>query len=177
MDPRVVQVLADDWPETAILRTFTVANPAVATDWTFTVPGESVLGVFTISARLVTDGNAANRIPVLRVTDGATALFRVGVGAALTATTTTDLSWLPEIGYRDTATNANTQMIGLPPLYMAAGAQIIVATTALQVGDQWSNITVSAYEVFHGHREHERAIEDRIVDRAEAIAGLIGGTL
>src|SRR5207253_559703 len=103
MDPRILRTLADDYPEWAVARTFNVATPAVGTDWSFTVPGESILGVFSIVATLATSAAVANRVPTLRVTDGSATFWRVGAGAAITATLTTVVSWLPELGYRDTA--------------------------------------------------------------------------
>lgn len=175
MDPRVLRTIADDWPESAVVRTFTVANPGVGTDWKFTVPGESVLAIFSVTATLTASAVVANRAPIAFTTDGNAILFRVGPGAAVTASQTVIFSWLPELGYRDTATNFNTQLVGLPPLYMASGQVFQVATTAIDVGDQWSGIVISAYEVFHGKREHERSIESALEDRAEAIDRILTG--
>jgi hypothetical protein len=47
----------------------------------------------------------------------------------------------------------------------------------LQAGDQWSAVTVTVVEVFNGHVERVRGLADGIRDEAEAIAGMIEGTL
>jgi hypothetical protein len=41
-------------------------------------------------------------------------------------------------------------------------------TSLIDVGDQWSAISATVIECLTGHVEHERAIEDRILDRWEA---------
>lgn len=177
MDAKLLRWLAEDWPAPAVYRTVRPADPAVATDWTITAPGESTWVVVGITATLVTDANVANRHPDLTLTDGSTTLWRLPAGAVITAGITTIISWLPMLGYASPAILGNRLTVGTPEVCMVPGWTIGTTGSALQAGDQWSSVALTAVEVFSGHVERERAIADSIRDEAEAIAGLIMGEL
>lgn len=171
----LLREIADDWPAAAILRTVNVPNPNVGTDWTTTVPGESVWGVLSIVGTLTTSAAVANRVPTLRVTDGTATQFRIGSPVALTASLATVVSWLPELGYSSTAIAGASVVIGLQPLYVASGQVIAVTTTAIDVADQWSGVALNVVEVYHGHAEAERERATRWLDALEAIPDFLKG--
>lgn len=165
----LLREIADDWPAAAVARTFPVAQPNVGTDWTVTVPGESVWGVVSIAATLVTSAVAASRVPTLRVTDGVSTLMRFGCPVNITTGLTTLVSWVAELGYASSAINGATVNIGLPPIIVPAGSVIAVTTTAIDAGDQWSAINLNIVEVYHGHLEAERERLTSFMDRLEAL--------
>ena len=177
MDTRVLKLLADDWPEAAVVRSFTPPNPAAGADFTVTVPGEACWAVFSITATLTTSVAVANRVPVFRITDGTNTLQRYPSPANITASLTTLISLLPELGYTSSAITQNTLTFGLPPLYLVAGQQIAVTTALLDAADQWSGINVTVLEMYHGEREHERSIANAIVNHYEAVIDLVEGRL
>lgn len=173
MDTRLLRAIAEDWPAPVVYRSVSVLAPAVATDWVATVPGESVWGIVGIVATLVCDANVANRHPDLTVTDGTAALYRVTAPFAITANATAVLSWVPGLGYANTALLGNRATIGTPELALPSGFTIGPSGSGLQAGDQWSAITVTVVEVFHGHVEHERTLADSFRNEADALAGVI----
>jgi hypothetical protein len=177
LDLKLIRLLGEDWPAPVVLRVLPVAQPAAGADFSFAVPGESSWGLVAVSATLVTSAAVANRVPVLRFTDGSNVYFRKPALAAITATLTTQVSWVPELGSDQTALSGGALTVPLPTVYLAPGNVIACSTTAIDVGDQWSNVVVTAVEVFNGHVERERAIADSIRDEAEAIAGLVMGEL
>jgi hypothetical protein len=70
-----------------------------------------------------------------------------------------------------------TLVVPMAPTYMAPGFTLASATALLDAGDQWSAITATVVECFTGHVERERALADTITDRAEALAGVLEGSL
>lgn len=176
MDAKLLEWLAEDWPAPVVFRTTAPANPAVATDWTVQAPGEGTWWVTSVVATLVTDANVANRHPDLTLTDGTNTLWRIPPGALITASLTTVISWVPGLGYASPAIVGNRLVIGTGEIVMVPGWTIGTTGSTLQAGDQWGPIVVNAIEVFTGHRERERTLEDSIRDKAEALAGLIEGT-
>lgn len=177
MDTKLLRDLGEDWPSPVVLRVQPVTPPVAGADWSFPVPGEGTWGIVAISATLVTSAAVANRVPVLRFTDGTNVYFRTPALVAITATLTTQISWIAEVGTIQTALSGGALSIALPPVYLAPGNIIAVSTTAIDVADQWSNIVVTAVEVLNGHVERERALADNIRDHADAIAGIIEGEL
>lgn len=127
----------------------TVLNPAVAvnTDWTLRVPGNAWWRITSITARLVTDANAANRIPTLRAGDQTNIWFAQSAPIAIPANTTADLC--AHTGSGVTAAGSTTVVLALPAegLLLPPGHRLQVVTTALQAGDQWSNVFAQIDEI------------------------------
>jgi len=175
MNPSVLRALAEDWPAPFVYRTVQVAQPAVNTDFAIVTPGEGTWGLVAVTAKLVADANPANRSVVLNVSDGTTTLWSIEPGSVQTAGTTTTYSWVPGYAAFPTAIVGNVLVVPMGPTYLAPGMTLSVATANRQVGDQWSAISATVIECLTGHVERERAIEDAIADRAEAIADLLMG--
>ncbi|SRR5713101_438536 len=122
-----------------------VANPAAGADWTTFLINSTRWRVWGAQATLVTSAAVANRIPNLRLDDG-TGTGRLLVPTTLTipASTTRTVNWVP--GYPSVGTDVAASLlsgIAAPvPFLLAQAGDIRVQTTNLQVGDQWSAITV-----------------------------------
>jgi hypothetical protein len=177
MDAKLLRWLGEDWPAPVVQRVVPIASPAAGADWSVTVPGESTWALASVSATLVTSAVAGARAPIFTVTDGSSVLWRVAPGTTQATALTVTYSWLPEMGAPDTTITGGQLQVALPPTYLQPGNVFRVATALLDVGDQWSAIVVQAYEVFNGHVERERGLADSIRDEAEAIAGIVEGTL
>lgn len=175
MNPSVLRALAEDWPAPFVYRTVPVTQPAVATGFSVVTPGEGTWGLVALTAKLTTDGNAANRSAVLNVSDGTTTLWSIEPGAVQTATLGVTYSWVPGYAAFPTSIVGNALVVPMGPTYLAPGMTLSVVTANLQVGDQWSLISATVIECLTGHVERERAIEDAIRDRYEAVAELLSG--
>jgi hypothetical protein len=177
VDLKLLRELAEDWPSPVTLRTIVSASPAVATDFTITTPGESVWMLVALEATLTADANVANRHPDLTVTDGTNPIWRIPPGVSVTASQTAAISWVPSLGYTSATLLGNRLAVGIPDLILQSGWTVGPTGSNLQAGDQWSAITTTVVEVFHGHVEHERSIADQIRDRADAFAEIFQGVL
>lgn len=170
--PSLRQIASDEATD-PVLKVIGKTAPAVATDFTYTVPGESVWQLVAVTAKLVTDGTGANRTPSFTVTDGTATLFQLPIGVAITATLTTQVSWIYGSAFTNTSLTGAKLGVALPKLLLPAGFTFGPVTTNIQAGDQWSIINATVYEVFRGDIEHERAIQARILDRLIAVADLL----
>lgn len=120
----------------------TVANPAAAADWTYTVPAGVQQTLLSVRAVLTTSATVANRIPVLRITSPTGQIIAdVAALAAQTATTTVTYVWMA--GAPSNNVN-NVQQMALPTgLRLMPGSTIQVITSGLSAGDQWSAIVIT----------------------------------
>jgi hypothetical protein len=117
-----------------------IANPAVATGFTYTVGGNYWERLAAISFVLTSDGNAANRAVLLRIKDatGAT-LVAVPTAAVQVATKVYTYSyWGDQVPATDTVGLVNAQPI--PRIFLQPGFQVVVSIGAVQVGDQVSAV-------------------------------------
>lgn len=147
-------------------RIVTVAQPAAGAGWAVTVPGGRQWRIQGATAQLVTDAVAANRLPIVTLSDQTTTWWRVGVDVNIPASTTQLLSLGagPQVGGSEVAGFPIT--LPLPDMYLPAGTQLTVTTTAEDVGDQWSAIAVMIEEVW---------MDDQMITTADYIAeGILG---
>jgi hypothetical protein len=146
LDGKVPPVLHGLTSEFAHGRAFSevvaVANPAVATGFTYTVGGSYWERLASLSFVLTSDANAANRAVLLRMKDG--------TGATLAAVPTAAVQVAAKVytytysGVQAPATDAvglaNIQP--LPRLFLQPGFSVVVTIGAVQAGDQVSAIRV-----------------------------------
>lgn len=124
------------------LESVTVANPAAGSDWTYTVAAGTRERIVSVTATLTTSATVANRIPVITITQGGNIVYQASPTAAQTATTA--LTYLFTSGLQPWTGAGGQIVVPLPPnLFLTGGNTISVTTTALQAGDQWSNIRIS----------------------------------
>lgn len=115
-----------------------VADPAGGSDWSAAVPAEDNWHLTRITARLVTDANVGNRIVSLRTTINGVVVAIVAAGPAHPASTDRVYVWSD---YKSATTlPTGWQALLMPPLDLPQASTLSVVTTALQAGDQWSEI-------------------------------------
>jgi hypothetical protein len=117
-----------------------IANPAVATGFTYTVSGSYWERLAALSFVLTSDANAANRAVLLRVKDGTGAtLVAVPTAAVQVAAKVYTYSyWGDQAPATDAVGLVNAQPI--PRLFLQPGFTVVVTIGAVQVGDQISAI-------------------------------------
>lgn len=177
MEANILRALAEDWPAPLVYRVVPVTTPAAGANFTMQTPGEGAWALVALRATLVTSAAVANRAATLNVTDGTTPLWSVEAGAVQAASLTVTYSWVTEYPAFPTTVVGGTLVVPMAPTYMAPGWALTSATALLDAGDQWSAISAVVVECFTGHVERERALADTITDRAEALAGVLEGSL
>jgi hypothetical protein len=114
-----------------------VAQPAVATDWSVPVPAGHVWHLLAVQALLTADANAANRVPVLQLSDEGLVVVSIPVAANITANQAITVCWA--LGSTSLAFGSN-QALPLPSVDLEPGGSVAVSTAAKQAGDQWSAV-------------------------------------
>lgn len=118
-------------------------SPAVATDWTVTVPDTGQMWkLVALHTRLVTSANAANRVVNVKVSDHAgNPYFEEGFDTAVTASLTVPITFTPYVtGIVGGVSNAKRLVFPIPAGPYLPGFTIASVTTAIDVADQWSQI-------------------------------------
>lgn len=177
MDSSLLARLAVIDPHGPHLRVAKIANPSAGTDFSVTVPGESIWQLLAVTATLTASANAANRTPALKVTDGSATAWEVSAPVAITANQVVVISWIAELGFTDVAVTGGVLTQTIPPAILAPGYVLSVVTAAIDASDQWSSITYHVLSQFTGRVEREREIVSRIVAKADAIADIIEGNM
>lgn len=119
-----------------------VPNPAVATDWSYTIPaGQSYL-VQGWRGRFQTDANVATRTVNFRIERPTTfedfAIFTAAAGQA--ASNIVVYQGTKGIGELPAVRNGGLQMMFPDGILLEAGSRIGSVTQNMQAGDQWSEI-------------------------------------
>jgi hypothetical protein len=118
------------------IRSVQVAAPAAGADWTTTVPTNARWRIQAIRAALVASANAANRIPVLTIDDGATVLFESASAVTVVASQTATYAALAGVPFFTIGTRS--YQLPLPAgLVLQGGHRIRMATAAIDAADQW----------------------------------------
>lgn len=144
--PRVSGVGLQDGPICdVVLSSQLLQSPAAGADFTFTIPDVgSVYEIVSIRARLVTSAAVANRLVHCVIKDAATnEVYRVGADLAITAGLTTIYTFAPAIASIVGGHTTNND-IGYPipeGPYLPRWT-IGSLTTAIDVADQWSLISI-----------------------------------
>lgn len=139
-----VAAAAQGW---AVVETTAVKQPAVGTDWSLTVPGGKAWQLLYVHGQLVTSAVVANRLPILTIDNGSGELVqtRMALRSVITATTTAQCEW--QRFASDAAVTVSNVFYGhIPESVLPGGTRLIMATQAIDVGDQWSGIVVTALE-------------------------------
>lgn len=121
-----------------------VPSPAVATDFSVTVPPGELWRVRTVHAHLATDANVANRQPSLTFGDQTRQVGHFPVLVNIVASLTTEITWAAGYGATPLSIFGNRICAPLSPITIVAGWQISSLTANIQAGDQWSDIVVWA---------------------------------
>lgn len=117
-----------------------VANPAAGADWSQVVPAGHLWRPFSVTCQLLTSAAVANRQAVLVLGDGTSTYAYLTAPAVQAAGATviytwTDVDTFVALGAR--------QVAALPVVDIPPGWTIGVATSLIDVGDQWSAIRLA----------------------------------
>ena len=130
-------------------RSIQVGNPAAGADWSLSVPAGARWDLISASALFTSSVGVATRLPRLIVDDGTNTLFEAPAIFPQAASLAITQSWGAGAGgpvTTDELTGGSVSS-GLPNDFMLlAGWRVRSSTGAIQVGDQWSAISVSVLE-------------------------------
>lgn len=120
-----------------------VANPAAGADWDVGPSGSQLWYIHAVSCQIVTDANAASRVPHLEIVDNGGALimdFSSNISIAASQTRTMVFQPVGEVADPD---NAFRMPVAIPQgLIVNRAMDLQMNTLNIQVGDQWSNIRI-----------------------------------
>lgn len=132
--------------EVPYLRPVTVPNPAVGADWRHTGPGQGVQRVVALRALLTASAAVANRLVSLVLSDGTDDFAASPLTTAVTAGLAVPVSTFPGAQAGGALTTVLTAAAPTDGWMLLPGWSIRAATTALDVGDQWSAIRLWVVE-------------------------------
>jgi hypothetical protein len=124
-----------------------VANPATATDWSYTNNTGNPLLLVTVSALFTASANVASRQPSLFISTPGNRVGVFGVNSTLTASQVA--RYVFGAGLPASAAVVNSPG-GVSPttypipwnLFVPVGGLVYVVTAAIAAGDQWSDIVL-----------------------------------
>lgn len=132
------------------IRSVNITNPAVATDFSASVPSGARWRPRSIKATLAADANAANRNVQIIVQDASTnSLWYGAQGPNQTANQTKKYNWSANYPVEDSTFGSLSSDIraAFPnDLILGASWSLVSNTSNLQVGDQWSSIYLEVEE-------------------------------
>lgn len=131
-----------------VRRVVQVTNPAAGADWTVTVPAGVMWEVRAGVATLTTSATVDTRVPTMGVTVDDTLVWSVpwpsGQAAGKVVTFPVGTGMANGAVYA----NGSSPALLLPDDLLPQGAVIATSTALLQVGDQWSGISLWVEEVY-----------------------------
>lgn len=128
----------------AFTQTLHVPNPAAGAGFTYQNSGFYWEYIDSVSFKVATGSNAANRLVNLSVTDGlGITLATVPPAAAVTASKTTQYTYLDNYSATTGATDGPF-LNCFPGIWLQPQFSIVVTVTAIDAADQISNIVVYA---------------------------------
>lgn len=133
-------------------------SPAAGADFAFTIPdGGFPVQIVAIRGRLVTSAVVANRLVHAVVRDAAgTEVYRLGFDGAVTATKTTFVTFSPAMGGISGGITTNNDLgFSVPDGPYLPRWTIGSLTTAIDAGDQWSQLAVWYMAVMPDQDEDE----------------------
>lgn len=118
-----------------------VANPAVATNWTVTIPGKETWRLISVAFVLTTDATVASRLVVLEILDvGGTVLFHAVPDSSQTASIVAQHAFAP-FGDQSVLSSPTTRETTIPPsLWVRNGFVLRSRVINFQAGDQFTAI-------------------------------------
>lgn len=124
-------------PQTVV----TVSNPAVQTDWSYTVPTGSMWRLESVTFTLTADANVASRHMRIRVRRGGSTLY-MSVGPSAITANGVGLLYAAKrlLAAQITSSSHTTALFNAPPLL--PGDIIDSQVTNMQAGDQLSAIVL-----------------------------------
>lgn len=121
-------------------RFYTVSDPAAGSDYSITVPAGETWYLQGFKCILSTSATVATRFPILLLAIGANVVYYAPPSAGIAASLSDVFSWSPGLPGVSTS-NINTQPC--PDVPIQPGSTLITFTQNIQVGDQYSQGTLS----------------------------------
>lgn len=139
-DPNVAQAAST----TTVATSNHVSNPSAGAEVTVTVPAGETWALQSVDLTLTTSATAGNRQVQLIVDDGTNELYRylVTVTQAASLAYIYVFSGMTNDAAVRAGTGVNEVLSELPALTLAAGYRVRTSTIGIQVGDQYSAITL-----------------------------------
>lgn len=133
-----------------LYRDIFVPPPAAGVDWSITVPPAGPWEIISVRATFTASAVVATRVPklVTHTTDGVE-LQRFGAAVSIAASGSQTLMWVAGLGSTTTATAPESQL-GIPAPLALENTSWGTFTTALDAGDQWSQIAVRIIDLSVG---------------------------
>jgi hypothetical protein len=129
-------------------RVFVLPNPAAGAEFIAKVPNAAAWRIDSFQAQFVTSAAIANRVPHFTITDGqGHSVYNVPASGNQVAGTTVQYSGAPD----SVAANFdNAVVITLPePVILQENWTFQSLTTVIDVGDQWSKVTLVVREYLY----------------------------
>ena len=123
--------------------TTSFVSPAVATDFSVAVPDTGEMWrLIALHAQIVTDANAANRVFNFNIKDhDSKIVYETGITTAITASLTIPITLTPQVASPvGDITAVKRWLVPIPDGPYLPGWTINSVTTAIQVGDQYSQL-------------------------------------
>ena len=124
-----------------------VGNPAAGADLAEIPNYGDTFRLLTLHAKFVTSAVVANRYPHFQFVSPSGAVLHEAVGQtaqAASITTYYDLCGGGGAANEGSAVADNVASLTLPEMWWPAGTKVVTLTTAIDVGDQWSDVYWSA---------------------------------
>lgn len=126
----------------AVIGTAPVDTPLAGHDFSWTGPVTAPFRVVSIYGQLLTSAVVATRLPSVELLDAAgNVLARMSPQFGQAASKTDGYTWANGLG-GDSQQQVYNQA-GLPLLWLPPRAKVASVTGAIDVGDQWSAVTIS----------------------------------
>lgn len=136
-----------------VKRVITVPQPAAGAGWAVTVPGGRQWRVQGGAALLTTDATAANRLPVVQLSDQTSVWWDVAPDASVPASTAQRFSLGAGVAQGGANVAGFPIVLPLPDMFLPAGTRLAVTTTAEDVNDQWSAVALMVEESYLDDQE------------------------
>lgn len=120
----------------------TVANPAVATGWSISVPGGQTWRLLGGVATFVADANVANRFLGIQFTVQGVSVYVGFFSTAITASQTRTLQYEMQTPTSSAANISSSVTVPITPLWLPDGSKVQSIGGPLQAGDQYSAISL-----------------------------------
>lgn len=131
-----------------VRRVVQVPEPAAGADWTVTVPGGMQWYILSGTATLTTSATVDNRQPVITETVDGVTIWPGLQSLSFGASTTKVIPVLLDGGFVSGAATEGDIFLAAPSNLLPPGTVIASDTALLQVGDQWSAISLWVEEVY-----------------------------
>lgn len=124
--------------QASVQRIYTLPNPAVGVDWTFTVPAGESWVLQAAHYDLVASSAPATRQPLIRYSVSGTIAYQAA--SPLTVTASQDIGFQFAVGLSP-ASVTPFSFGQLPNMVLQPGVVVASITTNIQSGDQYSGIS------------------------------------